>query len=74
MFSQDREVNGPPQYFTTDWQAAWQSVRNLEALNPSVVITGHGQPIAGDKLAAELKKLAKEFDRQAIPPQGRYVH
>lgn len=74
VLSQQKEVNGPPQYFTTDWQAAWRSVRKLEALNPSVVITGHGQPIAGDKLANELEQLAEEFDRQAIPPQGRYVH
>lgn len=74
VLSQDKEVHGPPAYFTTDWQAAWQSVKQLESLKPSAVATGHGEPLRGDLLSEQLKVLAKDFDQVAIPDQGRYVH
>jgi glyoxylase-like metal-dependent hydrolase (beta-lactamase superfamily II) len=70
---QKEEVNGPPRYLTTDWQAAWESVRNLELLQPALVLPGHGQPMAGDELREGLKTLVDEFDRIAIPDHGRYV-
>lgn len=68
------ELNGPPAYFTTDWQAAWDSVKRLEALKPNLAVTGHGLPIEGEELSSGLEKLAKEFDRIAIPKRGRYVN
>lgn len=74
VLNQEKEVHGPPTYFTTDWQAAWESVRHLESLNPAFVATGHGLPLRGDQLSEQLKVLAEEFDRVAIPDQGRYVH
>jgi len=74
VITQEQEVHGPPAYFTTDWQTAWESVKRLEALHPSVAITGHGIPMAGNDLAHGLGKLAREFDKLAIPEQGRYVH
>jgi glyoxylase-like metal-dependent hydrolase (beta-lactamase superfamily II) len=70
---QKEEVNGPPRYLTTDWQAAWESVRNLELLQPETVLPGHGQPMAGEALKAGLKTLVDEFDRIAIPDHGKYV-
>lgn len=70
---QKEEVNGPPRYLTTDWQAAWESVRNLELLQPALVLPGHGQPMAGEALKAGLKTLVDEFDRIAIPDHGKYV-
>lgn len=73
VITQEQGINGPPRYFTTDWQAAWESVKKLEALNPSVAVTGHGLPITGDQLAAGLKKLVSEFDSIAIPDHGKYV-
>jgi len=73
VLTQEFEINGPPRYLTTDWQAAWDSVRNLQALNPSVAVVGHGMPISGEVLANSLEKLVKEFDRMAIPDYGKFV-
>lgn len=73
VLAQKKEIHGPPAYFTTDWERAWQSVRHLEALRPSAVIAGHGQPMYGEELAAQLEVLARMFDRIAIPERGRYV-
>jgi glyoxylase-like metal-dependent hydrolase (beta-lactamase superfamily II) len=71
---QEQEICGPPRYLTTDWQAAWESVRKLEALKPNIAITGHGTPIWGEELSEGLSKLVQDFDRVAIPDFGRYVN
>lgn len=73
VFTQDQELNGPPRYFTTDWDAAWESVKKLEALKPALAVTGHGLPLSGDSLSSGLSKLANEFDRLAVPDFGKYV-
>ncbi|MGE8203312.1 MBL fold metallo-hydrolase [Heyndrickxia sp. NPDC080065] len=70
---QEQELNGPPRYFTTDWKSAWESVKRLEELNPSVAVTGHGSPMSGERLSRSLKKLVNEFDKIAIPDYGKYV-
>nr|WP_275983899.1 MBL fold metallo-hydrolase [Paenibacillus hamazuiensis] len=71
---QEQEISGPPKYFTTDWQAARDSVVKLEALKPSVAVTGHGIPMSGERLAAGLSELAVNFESIAVPEHGRYVH
>ncbi|MFN7138346.1 MAG: MBL fold metallo-hydrolase [Limisphaerales bacterium] len=73
ILSQQQEVNGPPAYFTCDWESARNSVRVLASLNPRVAATGHGIPMSGEELAAQLQKLADNFERDAIPKHGRYV-
>lgn len=73
VLTQEQEINGPPRYFTTDWKAAWESVKILESLKPTVAITGHGFPLSGTVLTEGLEKLVKEFDSIAIPDYGRYV-
>lgn len=73
VMTQEIEINGPPRYLTTDWEAAWNSVKKLEALHPEVAVTGHGQPLSGRALIEGLDKLVKEFDRIAIPDYGRFV-
>ena len=70
---QKEEVNGPPRYLTTNWEAAWESVKKLEGLEPNVVISGHGQFLQGEKLTTGLKKLVEEFDKLAIPSFGKFV-
>ncbi|MFJ8235933.1 MBL fold metallo-hydrolase [Ureibacillus sp. NPDC094379] len=70
---QDQEISGPPRYFTTDWKAAWDSVKKLESLKPRIAITGHGIPMSGEELTENLTKLANEFDKIAIPDYGRYT-
>ncbi|AJS58494.1 MBL fold metallo-hydrolase [Paenibacillus sp. IHBB 10380] len=74
VISQKPEISGPPRYLTTDWQAALESVRSLEALKPLIAITGHGLPFAGEILTHSLKQLADEFDRKAVPRYGKYVN
>ncbi|WHX99738.1 MBL fold metallo-hydrolase [Neobacillus sp. DY30] len=74
VLTQDMEINGPPRYLTTDWQAAWKSVQTLEALKPTVAVTGHGMPLSGEILTNGLKKLVNEFEQIAIPDFGKYVN
>ncbi|MEH7495067.1 MBL fold metallo-hydrolase [Neobacillus niacini] len=74
VLTQEMEINGPPRYLTTDWQAAWESVRTLEALQPTVAVTGHGMPLSGEMLANGLNKLVREFEQIAIPDYGKYVN
>ena len=73
VMTQEVEINGPPRYLTTDWPAAWESVKKLEALKPAIAVTGHGQPLSGQVLSEGLERLVKEFERVAIPDYGRFV-
>lgn len=66
-------VHGPPKYFTADWIAAKQSVQKLAKLEPSIAATGHGIPMGGDTLMAQLTALSLHFDELAVPSDGRYV-
>src|SRR4028118_78297 len=70
---QTPEMHGPPKYFTPDWQSARQSVESLAALDPRLVVTGHGRAMEGAEMLAALKLLARDFDRIAVPESGRYV-
>jgi glyoxylase-like metal-dependent hydrolase (beta-lactamase superfamily II) len=74
VITQEIELSGPPKYFTTDWQAAWESVKKLEKLQPALAVTGHGLPMYGERLTKDLAYLAQNFDRMAIPEEGRFVH
>jgi glyoxylase-like metal-dependent hydrolase (beta-lactamase superfamily II) len=69
---QRRIVWRPPAYFTSDWNAARRSVETLAALDPDMLATGHGEPMAGVEMRRELKALADRFDR-VMPSAGRYV-
>jgi glyoxylase-like metal-dependent hydrolase (beta-lactamase superfamily II) len=74
VFTQHKEISGPPRYLTPDWPAAKASVMELEKLKPSVAVTGHGMPMTGEELADNLQLLAKDFDRIAVPDHGKFVH
>lgn len=67
------EVCGPPRYLTTDWQAAWDSVRLLHALNPQTAVTGHGPALRDAELRNGLSRLVREFATDAIPDYGRFL-
>ncbi|WP_419899340.1 MBL fold metallo-hydrolase [Roseomonas sp. USHLN139] len=71
--TQAPELHGPPKYFTHDWLAAEASVATLAALEPALVLAGHGQALEGPAVAPALYRLAAEFRRLAVPPQGRFV-
>jgi glyoxylase-like metal-dependent hydrolase (beta-lactamase superfamily II) len=70
---QSAELHGPPQYFTVDWEQSRSSVQKLAALDPDLVITGHGRAMQGPEMLSALKLLAKDFDSVAVPKLGRYV-
>lgn len=70
---QKPEMHGPPSYFTQDWDASRNSVQRLAALEPELVITGHGRPMAGEQMRATLHQLADRFDEIAVPEGGKYV-
>jgi hypothetical protein len=61
-------------YYTPDWQSARQSVERLAALEPAVVITGHGPAMQGAEMRAALHALGQNFEHIAVPGQGRYVN
>jgi len=71
---QKEEVNGPPRYLTTDWNAAWESAKKLQELQPQTMIPGHGKAVRGQALATGLQRLVNEFQTIAIPSHGKYVN
>ncbi len=73
VLTQRPEIHGPPAYYTPDWEAARRSVETLAGLEPLRVATGHGPPLQGTEMLADLKELARDFDRLAVPSRGRYV-
>ncbi|MEK4368183.1 MBL fold metallo-hydrolase [Paenibacillus sp. FSL R5-0473] len=70
---QDKQLHGPPSYFTTDWQAAHQSVQHIRHLEPKLAITGHGHALSGDILSESLKRLDLDFEESTVPDHGKYV-
>ena len=70
---QKPELHGPSKYFTVDWTAARDSVNNLAALNPELVVTGHGRAMRGLEMREALHALARDFDQVAVAEGGRYV-
>ncbi len=72
VMKQTKKVSGPPKYFTYDWDAARNSVLDLAALKPRVIATGHGKPMSGPEMQAELHNLSRHFDEMARPKKGRY--
>jgi glyoxylase-like metal-dependent hydrolase (beta-lactamase superfamily II) len=71
--TQAPELHGPPAYFTTEWDKAKTSARALAELEPELLVTGHGRPMAGPEMRAALRRLAEEFDAVAVPHAGRYA-
>lgn len=73
VLTQRQELNGPPAYFTIDWEQARHSVATLASLKPLVVAAGHGEPMKGDDMPEALAALARNFNLWARPRRGRYV-
>lgn len=71
--TQRPQMHGPPMYFTPDWASARASVERLAALEPELVVTGHGRAMHGAEMRAALHALARDFDRIAVPEHGKYV-
>jgi glyoxylase-like metal-dependent hydrolase (beta-lactamase superfamily II) len=65
------ELHGPPAYFTSDWVSAGRSVERLASINPLTVAPGHGRPLRGGNLPAQLHQLAWHFREIAVPENRR---
>jgi glyoxylase-like metal-dependent hydrolase (beta-lactamase superfamily II) len=74
VIMQKKEISGPPKYYTTDWVAAYESVKKLASMNPNIAVTGHGLPMEGAELTNSLQYLVDHFKEIAVPENGRYVH
>ncbi|WP_455660350.1 MBL fold metallo-hydrolase [Pradoshia sp.] len=72
VLTQKQEISGPPAYFTTDWVAARDSVRKLNALKPQYAVTGHGLPLLEEYLTHKLDELSIHFDEIAKPNEHTY--
>lgn len=72
--TQHPEMQGPPMYYTQDWQQARASVERLAALEPELAVTGHGLAMRGSEMRAALHTLAHDFERIAVPEQGRHLN
>ena len=70
---QTPHLQGPPAYFTIDWEASGRSVRRLAALRPQVMIPGHGHAVAGPVFLAALDRLAQDFAARGVPRHSRYA-
>jgi glyoxylase-like metal-dependent hydrolase (beta-lactamase superfamily II) len=66
VVTQRLELHGPPAYYTQDWTATRESVRRLAALEPELLVTGHGEPFGGNPMRRELHELAAHFDERGI--------
>jgi glyoxylase-like metal-dependent hydrolase (beta-lactamase superfamily II) len=73
VLMQKEEVCGPPVYLTTDWPAAFESVKRLAALQPDLVVPGHGTYMSGSELTEGLQKLVQNFQELAVPDYGKFV-
>ena len=73
VMMQEKQMHGPPMYFTQDWISAAASVRELALLDPRIAATGHGPIMRGQELRVALSWLADEFEVAAVPDDGRYV-
>lgn len=73
VLTQEAKVSGPPNYLTTDWDAAYESVKKLAALEPKKVVPGHGVMMKDEDLEKGLNNLINHFDEMAVPAYGRFV-
>lgn len=71
--TQQFEINGPPAYLTTDWEAAKESVIRLQQLKPEYAVTGHGPASRGEDLQTGLERLVERWEDEVVPDHGRFV-
>jgi glyoxylase-like metal-dependent hydrolase (beta-lactamase superfamily II) len=74
VLTQNEQISGPPKYLTTDWEAARKSVKLIADLKPSLAILSHGMPMKDDELTRHLEILVNNFNKIAVPEQGRFVN
>ena len=71
--TQEPELHGPPKYFTPEGDKAGESVRKLAALEPELVVTGHGRAVRAGQMRAALQELALRFEDVTVPQGAIYT-
>lgn len=66
LLAKRHRIAGPPRVSTWDWSLAKESVATLAALEPNVLATGHGRPIAGPETARSLRDFAARFSGPTV--------
>ncbi len=56
-----QRISAPPWYSTWDKQMAKDSIRILAGLKPHILASGHGLPVVGKSVEADLRSLADRF-------------
>lgn len=72
--SQKMEMQGPPMYFTQDFESARASVERLASLEPQLAVTGHGRAVKGPMLRQALRDLGANFEEISVPKYGKYTN
>lgn len=70
-------VQGPPWYYTPDFDSAHTSVQRLRKLLPSKALTGHGPVLEDEALLKALTRIDEYWDDASAgitPAKGRYRH
>jgi glyoxylase-like metal-dependent hydrolase (beta-lactamase superfamily II) len=70
IMAERAQLDRPAAPFTTDWEAALESIRQIQALRPDVIGAGHGVPVFGPGIQPALRSLVTSFP---VPRRGRYV-
>ncbi len=70
LMTKKPEISLPPPPFTCDWDAARKSVVQLAELGPVALGAGHGAPMSGSHIPADLRRFSQSF---TPPAHGRYV-
>jgi len=70
LMTKKPEISLPPPPFTCDWDAARKSVVQLAELGPVAFGAGHGAPMSGSHIPADLRRFSQSF---TPPAHGRYV-
>jgi glyoxylase-like metal-dependent hydrolase (beta-lactamase superfamily II) len=74
LLLQRQGLSGPPRYTSWNWRAAKESVAKLARLEPSVLASGHGTPMAGTGAAGALRAFADRFSSRAAKPNTKSRH
>jgi len=70
LLTKKPEISLPSPPFTCDWDAARKSVAQLAELGPVVLGAGHGVPMSGPHIPADLRRFSETF---TPPAYGRYI-
>ncbi len=69
ILRQEQGLSGPPSYTTWDRRAAIASIGEIAGLEPFVLATGHGLPLAGPGTAAAVHAFASRTVRGEASPR-----